>query len=200
MRRVHAIKALVLGASIGAPRSVPALRPTAASSVARDAHQESRIESGLQNGSITTREGALLQKDEARVNRLQAKDLKDGRLSPVERAKLNVAQKKAGRDITTVETNGINGNPLSASSQRMQAGTQRNADQQKRIEQGVQDKSLTNREVASLERGQSHVDRKEVAASRDGHVGAREQAGVQRSENHQSKRIRRDKTNTVNRG
>ena len=135
MNRNHMIKALVLAAGIGTAIGAMA-QTTAASSVARDAHQESRIEHGLQNGSITTREGALLQKDEAHVDRLQAKDLKDGRLSPAERAQLTAAQNKSSRDIRTAERNGVNGNPLSASSQRMQADTQRNIDQQKRIAQG----------------------------------------------------------------
>jgi len=199
MKRTHMIKALVLSAGIGAAFGAMA-QTTVASTVARDANQESRIENGLQNGSITTREGALLQKDEAHVDHLQAKDLKNGNLSPTERAQLNAAQNKASRDIKTAETNGVNGNPLSASSQRMQADTQRNINQQKRIEQGIQNKSLTNHEVGSLERGQAHVDRKEAAAGRDGHVSAHEQASIQRSENHQSTRIHRDKTNTVNRG
>ena len=199
MNRTHMIKALVLSAGIGAAFGAMA-QTTAASSVARDAHQESRIESGLQNGSITTREAALLQKDEAHVDRLQAKDLKNGKLSPAERAQLSAAQNKTSRDIKTAETNGVNGNPLSASSQRMQADTQRNIDQQKRIEQGIQNKSLSNKEVGSLERGQAHVDRKEFAAGRDGHVGGHEQASIQRSENHQSRRIHRDKTNAVHRG
>ena len=199
MNRTRMIRILVLGAGIGAAFGAAA-QTAAASSVARDAHQESRIEHGLQKGSITTREGALLQKDEAHVDRLQAKDLKNGALSPAERAQLDAAQNKTSRDIRTAETNGVNGNPLSASSQRMQADTQRNIDQQKRIAQGVQNESLTNREVGSLERGQAHVDRKEAAAGSDGHVGAREQAGIQRSDNHQSKRIHRDKTNPVDRG
>ena len=156
--------------------------------------------SGLQNGSITTRETALLQKNEAHVDHLQAKDLKNGELSSAERSQLNAAQNKASRDIKTADTNGVNGNPLSASSQRMQADTQRNINQQKRIEQGIQNKSLTNKEVGSLERGQSHVDRKEASAGRDGHVSAHEQASIQRSENHQNKRIHRDKTNSTKRG
>ena len=197
MNRTHMIKALVLTASIGA--AFGAMAQTAASSVARDVHQESRIEQGLQNGTITTREDALLQKDQAHVDQLQAKELKNGKLSASERAQLTAAQNKSSRDITTAETNGINGNPLSASSQRAQADTQRNIDQQKRIEQGMQNKTLTNHEVSSLERGQSHVDSKEAAAGKDGHIGAHEQASIQRSENNQSKRIHRDKTNAVNR-
>ena len=45
---------------------------TAASTVQRDVNQEKRIEQGLQNGTITTREAALLQRDESKVDKMQA--------------------------------------------------------------------------------------------------------------------------------
>jgi hypothetical protein len=77
----------------------------------------------------------------------------------------------------------------------MQADVQRNVNQQQRIANGVNSGSLTNREVGSLERGQAHVDRKEANAAANGHVGAAEQRNIQRSENHQSKRIYRKKHN-----
>ena len=44
-------------------------------------------------------------------------------------------------------------------------------------------------EAAKLERGQSKVAKAEAKAGSDGHVGANEQARVQRAENHQSKHI-----------
>ena len=116
-----------------------------------------------------------------------------------ERAKLNAAQNKTSRDIATATHNGVNGNPLSASSQRMQGDVQRNINQQQRIEAGVQNGSLTNHEVAKLERGQAKVDRKEYVAGRDGHVGAKEQHRVQKSENRQSKRIHHEKTDAQER-
>jgi hypothetical protein len=50
-------------------------------------------------------------------------------LTPNERAQLGRAQDKASRDIKTVETNNVKGDPNSASSQRMQADVQRNANQ-----------------------------------------------------------------------
>ena len=199
MNRKHTIKALFLTASLGAAFGAMA-QTTAGSTVGRNVNQEQRIENGLQNGTITTREGAQLQKDEARVDHLQAKDMKNGTLSNSERAQLNAAQNKTSRDIHAASSNGVNGNPLSASSQRMQVDTQRNINQQSRIAQGVQNKTLTHHEVGSLERGQSHVAGKEYAAGRDGHVGAHEQASVQRSDAHQSHRIHRDKTNAANRG
>jgi hypothetical protein len=173
---------------------------TAASTVQRDVNQEQRIERGLQNGTLTTREAAQLERDEAKVNRMQSQALKDGKLTDAERARLNAAQNKASRDIATAEHNGVNGNPLSASSQRMQADVQRNINQQKRVEAGVQNGSLTNREVAKLERGQAKVDHKEFVAGRDGHVGANEQKRVQRAENRQSKRIFREKHDAQTKG
>ena len=54
---------------------------------------------------------AGLQRDEAHVDKLQARDLKNGSLSPAEKAQLTAAQDKASRDIHEARTNGINGNP-----------------------------------------------------------------------------------------
>lgn len=193
MNRNSIITALLLGASFGA------LAQTAASTVQRDVNQEKRIEQGLQNGSITTREASLLERDESKVDRLQANALKDGKLSDAERAKLKAAQNKASRDINTAEHNGVNGNPLSASSQRAQADVQRNINQQTRIEQGVKNGSLTNHEVAKLERGQAKVDHREAVAGSDGHMSAKEQARIQHAENRQSKRIHREKTDAQER-
>jgi hypothetical protein len=71
----------------------------------------------------------------------------------------------------------------------MQTDVQRNANQQARIEQGVQSGQLTNRQTGSLEHGQSHVTRTEARAGANGHVAPREQANIQAREDHQSGRI-----------
>ena len=168
---------------------------TAQTTVQRDVNQQQRIENGLQSGKITTREAGLLERDEARIDKLQAKDMKDGKLSPAERRQLRAAQNKASRDIKTAENNGVNGNPLSASSQRMQADVQRNVNQEKRVENGLQTGALTKREAARMEQGQAHVDRAEAHAAADGHVGVAEQKRVQHAENRQGARIHRAKTN-----
>ncbi|MCE4556345.1 hypothetical protein [Pelomonas cellulosilytica] len=174
--------------------------PAAQSTVQRDVNQQQRIENGLQSGKITTREAALVERDEAKVDKLQARDMKDGKLSATERRELRTAQNKAGRDIRTAESNGVNGNPLSASSQRMQADVQRNVNQEKRVENGLQTGALTKHEAARLEQGQAHVDRAEAHAAADGHVGAGEQQHVQRAESRQSARIHRAKTNGTTAG
>ena len=75
----------------------------------------------------------------------------------------------------------------------MQADVQRNANQQNRIEQGVQSGALTTHETAKLEHGQAKVNSAEARAGADGHVGAGEQKAVQAKANHQSKKVYKQK-------
>lgn len=124
----------------------------------RDVNQQQRIEKGLQDGLLTTREAARLERDERNVDKLEANALKDGKLTPAERARISNAENRASRKIEQARTNGVKGDPLSASSQRMQADVQRNINQDQRIENGVKNGTLTNREVGRLDAGQVRVD------------------------------------------
>jgi len=166
---------------------------TTATTVQRDINQQQRIEQGLQSGALNTREAATLEREESRVNQMQSQALKDGKLTAAEQSRLDAAQNKVSGDIYAAKHNSVAGNPQSDSSKRMQADVQRNINQQQRIENGVQNGSLTHREAARLERGQSKVAKAEASAGRDGHVGANEQAHVQHAENQQSNRIYRQK-------
>ena len=163
--------------------------------VDRDIKQQERVENGLQTGQLTTREAGRIEQDEARIDRTEARDLKDGKLSPEEQARINQMQNRTSAEIYRDKHDEVTGNPDSKSSERMQADVARNVRQEQRIDQGGDTGALTNKEVGSLERGQAHVDHEEAAAAHDGHVGANEQARVQRSENHQSRRIHHKKTN-----
>lgn len=166
-----------------------AFAQTTADTVQRDVNQQTRIENGLKDGSLNTKEASRLEKEQSRIDRLQAKDLKDGKLSPQERAQLTRAQNKASRDIEAAKTNDVRGNPDSKSSERMQADVQRNVNQETRVEQGVKSGALTNHEAGKLEQGQARVDRKEARAAKNGHVDKAEQAGIQHAENNQSEDI-----------
>ncbi len=166
---------------------------TAASEVQRNVNQQTRIEQGLKSGALTTQEAARLEQGEAKIQREQARALQDGKLTPAEKAKIQADQNRESAAIQKLKTNDKVGNPDSASSQRMQADVQRNINQQQRIENGVKSGELTKRETANLERGQARVERKEARAGRDGHIGAKEQARIQGAENHQSKRIFKEK-------
>jgi hypothetical protein len=172
-----------------------ALGQTTGSTVQRDVNQQERIEQGLQSGELNTREAGQLEKQEATVDRMQSKALKDGSLNSAEKTRLQRAQNKVSADIYKDKHNATVGNPNSASSQRMQADVQRNVNQQARIEQGVKSGQLTNHETASLERGQAHVNGAEGRAASNGHVGPAEQANIQARENHQSKRVYNKKHN-----
>ena len=183
MTRTTLLACLLLGSGAAAFAQTPA------TAVQRDINQQQRIEQGLQSGALNTRESATLQREESRVDQMQSQALKDGKLTPAEQARLSAAQNKVSSDIYSAKHNNATGNPQSASSQRMQTDVQRNINQQQRIQNGVQNGSLTNREVAKLEHGQSKVSKAEANAGRDGHVAANEQAHVQRAENHQSKHI-----------
>src|SRR5438552_7302678 len=164
-----------------------------AGTVQRDVNQQNRIEQGLKSGQLNTREAARLEREEARVERDQARAMQDGKLSPAEKARLAREQNKVSRDIYREKHDAQTGNPSSASSQRMQADVQRNANQQSRIEQGVKSGSLTTRETAKLEGGESRIDRAEARAGADGKVSAKEQRRIQRRENRESARIYREK-------
>src|SRR5262245_2874913 len=133
-----------------AAASVASHAQTAASTVQRDVNQQTRIEQGLRSGSLNTREAAQLEREEARVDRMQSQAMQDGKMTLSERARLEAAQNKVSQDVYAAKHNNVTGNPQSASSQRMQADVQRNINQQRRIEAGIRNGSLDNREVARL--------------------------------------------------
>ena len=191
---------LVAGAFAQTSATPSVASPVAAASVQRDANQQTRIESGLKDGSLSTREAGRLESAQARVDRLQAKDLKDGKLSPAERTQLSRAQNRVSQQIAAARHNDVTGNPASASSQRMQADAARNANQQSRVAEGLRSGELTKHEAAKLEAGQAVVARKEAAAASNGHVGHAEQRNIQRTENRQSRRIHREKTDAQTHG
>jgi hypothetical protein len=173
--------------------AVPAFAQSAATEVQRDVRQQQRIEGGLKSGQLTTHEAAKLEHEEAHVDHVQAKALKDGSLSDAEKSRINGMQNRVSRDIAAEKHDAQTGHPDSASSKRMQADVQRNINQQQRTENGIKNGSLTNQEVAGVERGQARIARKEARAGIDGHVGRGEQKRVQRADNRQSRRIHHEK-------
>jgi hypothetical protein len=187
---------VVLVASLFASAS---FAQTVASEVQRNVNQQQRIENGLKSGQLNTKEAARLEKQEQNISNAEAKALKDGKLSQAEKQHIDQMQNKVSKNINAEKHDGQLGNPNSASSQRMQADVQRNVNQQQRIENGVKDGSLTNREVAKLEKGQAKVTGKEYRAGKDGHVGQHEQKNVQHAENKQSHKIHKNKTDGQNR-
>ena len=185
--------ALLLAGSI----ALPVLAQTTATEVQRNTNQQQRIEQGLQSGALSTKEAGKLEREQTQVDRMEKNALKDGALTPAESARIKSAQNKTSKSIAAQKHDAQLGNPATKSSQRMQADVQRNVNQQARIEKGVKSGQLSNQEVASLERGQAHVNRAEANAAANGRVGAVEQANVQGKENVQSARVYNKKTNAT---
>lgn len=70
---------------------------------------------------------------------------------------------------------------------------QRQANQERRIDQGIASGELTKREAARLDRGQDRVDALENAAKADGVVTRRERRRIHHAQNVESRRIYRQK-------
>jgi hypothetical protein len=164
---------------------------TAADTVQRDVYQQTRIQQGLQSGRLTTQEAARLEQQQTHIQQMQSRSLADGQLSASERARLASAQNRASVNILAAQNNRVTANPNSASSQRMQAVVSRQVNQQTRLQQGLQNGSLTTREAGRLEHGQSQDTRLLARAGADGQLGRAERVGLQRSMNQQGRQIYR---------
>ena len=70
---------------------------------------------------------------------------------------------------------------------------QRQANQERRIEQGEKSGALTKKEANKLEKGQAHVQKMENKAVADGKVTAKERARIEHAQDKQSRRIYREK-------
>lgn len=71
----------------------------------------------------------------------------------------------------------------------------RQANQERRIQEGVKSGRLTQREAARIEKGQARVERMEQRAKSDGVVTKQERARIQHQQNVQSRHIAREKHN-----
>ena len=70
---------------------------------------------------------------------------------------------------------------------------QRQANQERRIEQGEKSGQLTAKETARLEKGQARVQKMENKAAADGKITKKERARIERAQDRQSKAIYRQK-------
>jgi hypothetical protein len=85
----------------------------------------------------------------------------------------------------------------SAFAQTAASETQRDVDQQQRIEQGLQSGQLSTKEAGQLERKEQQVDRTEAHAMKDGTLSPAEKARIQREQNQASRQIQRGKHNAI---
>ena len=83
--------------------------------------------------------------------------------------------------------------PAAAQTQSTPRIDQRQANQERRIEQGEKSGALTPKEATRLEKGQAHVQKMESKAAADGKVTKKERARIEKAQDHQSRRIYREK-------
>ena len=70
---------------------------------------------------------------------------------------------------------------------------QRQVNQDARIDKGVQSGSLTQKEAAKLDKGQTHVQNMENKAMADGTVNKKEASRIEHAQDQQSKKVYRQK-------
>ena len=70
---------------------------------------------------------------------------------------------------------------------------ERQANQERRINQGVKSGQLTTKEAARLEKGQARVQKIETKAAADGKVTKKERAKIEHAQDQQSRKIAREK-------
>lgn len=70
---------------------------------------------------------------------------------------------------------------------------QRQANQQRRIDEGVKSGELTPREAARLQKGQAHIQKMEDRARADGVVTEKEHTKIAHAQDKQSRLIKREK-------
>lgn len=119
--------------------------------------QENRIQNGVQNGSLTPKETQRLERREARISDLEAKDrASNGGLSTKERVELNGLLKAQSAQIYEQkhDAQGSNSNP---SPNPRPGVNQIQTNQTERIQNGVQNGSLTAQETYRLERQEARI-------------------------------------------
>jgi len=83
--------------------------------------------------------------------------------------------------------------PVLAQTQSTPRIDQRQANQERRIEQGEKSGQLTKKEAKRLDKGQAHVQKMENKAVADGKVTAKERERIEKAQNHQSREIYKEK-------
>lgn len=84
-----------------------------------------------------------------------------------------------------------------AQAQSTGSETERNVDQQQRVEQGLKSGQLTTGEARKLEQGEARIDRTEQHDLANGSLSASEKAQIQREQNRESAGIYKDKHNAT---
>lgn len=186
-------------AALGIALAVALVAPALADDTAtpgvdrRQENQQDRIGQGVQSGALTPGEAVRLEKEQAAIDRAQGRAGADGVVTPKERARLHRMENRTSRDIYRKKHNRRTAG--TADGPGMPGVDRRQANQQRRIGQGVQSGALTPGETIRLEKQQAHIQRAERRAEADGVVTPAERAKLHRKQNRASRNIYRKKHN-----
>ena len=202
MRRKNTdlVTALIVGGLILG--GTPAFAETFSPGInAREDHKQERIYEGLQSGQLTTQEFNRLEREQAGIQAAEGRMRADGHLDPRERARLNAMLDRSSGHIYRARHNNQAGDPAG----NWQGPTQnwgrqgsidwREANQQRRINQGLQSGQLTPQEFNRLEREQARIQAAESRMRADGRLDPRERARLNAMLDRSSRHIYRAEHN-----
>lgn len=154
----------------------------------RQARQQKRIEEGVENGQLTPKETQRLEKQEARISDLEAKDrASGGKLSPKERAELERRLNSESHRIYQQKHDAQGKDPQTGINARQE-------NQQDRIAQGINSGQLTPKEAARLEKQEARINQLEAKdRASGGKLTNKERAELEGLLNSESGRIYRQK-------
>jgi len=154
---------------------------------ARLGNEAARISAGIHDGSLTVGEAARLEREQVAIAREEQRFLSDGSLSPREKRKLMRDENRASRRIWG-ERHDRQGNlaPISYLDRRLD-------NEQRRIDAGVADGSLTEREARRLQNSESRIRAEAERFKADGTFTSRERQKVAHDENRLSRQIYRQR-------
>jgi len=158
---------------------------------ARQQRQQDRIANGISSGSLTARESARLERQQARLNNQEARyRASGGGLSPQERARLESEQNRLSQNIYNQkhDAQGSYGG-LPGNGYRMGVNA-RQENQQDRIYQGVQSGQLTQSEYGRLDNQEERLATQEARMRQSGDgLSPSERARLEAEQNALSRHI-----------
>jgi hypothetical protein len=144
----------------------------------RDRIEQERIDRGIQSGQLTSREAARLEGERAQVERLERRARADGVLTQNERARIDRAQDRLGRDISRESHDRQVANSNWRASDRPQGWDRREGAGQRQFDRGVRPEQFNRREAVRGERNDARFGRSDMAPGRQPHF---QQAEFQRN-------------------
>ena len=157
---------------------------------AREQNQQQRIQQGVGSGQLNAKETYRLEQGQARVQQMENKAKADGVVTQGERQRIQSAQDRQSQKIYDEKHDA-----QTAGSGKTPGIDARQANQNSRIQQGVQSGQLNARETYRLEKGQARVQGMENRAKADGVVTKGERSRIKQAQNVQSQRIYNKKHN-----